>query len=123
MAQYRALTQLLQAAPMFLVNPPEVTFQCRQAAARRLAGAGGRLPHPSLLRHPLFRAGPRLRRLPPLGRDLQGASGTKTWRGPHDADRDDGRLALLGECPVLFQERIVGPDVRVHVVGERIFKS
>ncbi len=32
-----------------------------------------------------------------------------------------GRLERLTCCPVLFQRYIEGPDVRVHVVGERCF--
>ena len=35
--------------------------------------------------------------------------------GPDDLDR----LILLDRCPVLFQERIHGTDIRVHVIGER----
>jgi hypothetical protein len=31
------------------------------------------------------------------------------------------RLHLLTNCPSLFQRRIVGPDVRVHVVGGQLF--
>jgi glutathione synthase/RimK-type ligase-like ATP-grasp enzyme len=31
------------------------------------------------------------------------------------------RLSHLPNCPVLFQEYIAGPDVRVHLVGERTF--
>ena len=37
------------------------------------------------------------------------------------ADRD--RLELLRWCPVQFQERVRGPDVRVHVVGERVYAA
>jgi hypothetical protein len=50
----------------------------------------------------------------------KGASSAKTWArayGPEDA----ARLPLLGRAPVLFQERIAGFDVRVHVVGRRVF--
>jgi hypothetical protein len=32
-----------------------------------------------------------------------------------------GRLELLAHCPVLFQERLRGADVRVHVVGEAAY--
>jgi len=31
------------------------------------------------------------------------------------------RLAHLPNCPVLFQDYIAGPDVRVHLVGPRVF--
>lgn len=36
---------------------------------------------------------------------------------------DDVRLDDLTSCPTLFQPRIAGDDVRVHVVGQRIFAS
>jgi len=32
---------------------------------------------------------------------------------------DWDRFSLLAQCPVFFQERIWGSDVRIHVVGER----
>lgn len=50
----------------------------------------------------------------------KGASSAKTWArefGPEDA----ARLPLLRHAPVLFQEQITGYDVRVHVVGDRVF--
>ena len=50
----------------------------------------------------------------------KGASAYKTivrnWR-----DEGRERLPYLVAAPVLFQRRIVGPDVRVHLVGERVF--
>lgn len=36
---------------------------------------------------------------------------------------DTRRLARLRWCPVQFQEQISGPDVRVHVVGTRVFAA
>src|SRR5262249_36719569 len=122
MAQYRALTKLLQAAPMFLVNPPggDVSNAAKLLHALSLAPvAGFRIP-----RSCVTSSSEQARAFVascPSGAICKGASGTKTWARAYDADRDDGRLALLEECPVLFQERIVGPDVRIHVVGERIF--
>jgi hypothetical protein len=50
----------------------------------------------------------------------KGASATKTivsaW-----VKGDFERLDCLRSVPVLFQQRIIGPDVRVHVVNERVF--
>ena len=37
--------------------------------------------------------------------------------------RDPDRMRRLRWCPVQFQERIAGPDVRVHVVGRRVFAA
>ena len=34
---------------------------------------------------------------------------------------DARRLDDLANCPVLFQEHIAGPDVRVHMIGDRVF--
>jgi glutathione synthase/RimK-type ligase-like ATP-grasp enzyme len=38
-----------------------------------------------------------------------------------EADRD--RLELIRWCPVQFQERVPGVDVRVHVVGDEVFPT
>jgi hypothetical protein len=39
------------------------------------------------------------------------------------ADTDPARMRLITWCPVQFQERVDGFDVRVHVVGERTFAA
>jgi glutathione synthase/RimK-type ligase-like ATP-grasp enzyme len=39
------------------------------------------------------------------------------------ADTDPARLRMITWCPVQFQERVDGFDVRVHVVGERTFAA
>jgi len=38
-------------------------------------------------------------------------------------EADTTRLSLLGNCPVQFQELVPGVDVRVHVVGPRVFAT
>jgi len=55
------------------------------------------------------------------GAIFKGASARKTWVTAYDVTLHEERLPLLATAPVLFQERIVGPDVRVHIVGERTF--
>lgn len=52
---------------------------------------------------------------------FKGASGIKTWATIYESQKHLERLSSLSFCPVLFQELIEGPDVRVHVVGENIF--
>jgi len=52
---------------------------------------------------------------------FKGASGMKTWATLWNEAEHEARLGMLGVAPVLFQERIDGPDVRIHVVGERLF--
>ena len=39
------------------------------------------------------------------------------------ADTDPARMRLISWCPVQFQERVDGFDVRVHVVGDRTFAA
>jgi glutathione synthase/RimK-type ligase-like ATP-grasp enzyme len=39
------------------------------------------------------------------------------------ADLEDDRLALLAGAPVIFQERIVGDNIRVYVVGDRLVSA
>jgi hypothetical protein len=52
---------------------------------------------------------------------FKGASGSKTWATLYESSRHARRLSRIETCPVLFQERINGPDVRVHLIGERTF--
>jgi len=51
----------------------------------------------------------------------KGASASKTWVSGFNALADLSRLTLIAKSPVLFQQRIDGPDVRVHVVGSEVF--
>lgn len=50
----------------------------------------------------------------------KGCGGTKTSAAALDSARWE-RLNQLQACPSLFQRRIIGPDVRIHVVGNEIF--
>jgi len=55
------------------------------------------------------------------GAIYKGVSAVKTWASSYDDATDESRLDLISACPVLFQERIPGPDIRVHVVGSETF--
>ncbi|MER5546502.1 ATP-grasp domain-containing protein [Streptomyces sp. NPDC001233] len=55
------------------------------------------------------------------GAIYKSTSGVRSVVSAFDPIRDAHRLARLRWCPVQFQERIKGPDVRVHVVGEQAF--
>ncbi|WP_327130506.1 alpha-L-glutamate ligase [Streptomyces sp. NBC_01343] len=55
------------------------------------------------------------------GAVYKSASGIRSVVTAFDPVRDTGRLERLRWCPVQFQERLDGPDVRVHVVGDRTF--
>ncbi|MEV6827929.1 RimK domain-containing protein ATP-grasp [Amycolatopsis sp. NPDC051102] len=50
-------------------------------------------------------------------------SGVRSIVTTFDPAADAGRLARLRWCPVQFQEHLGGPDVRVHVVGDRVFAT
>lgn len=52
---------------------------------------------------------------------FKGASSKKTWATLYKKEIHDHQLSALQTAPVLFQERINGPDVRVHVVGDQLF--
>lgn len=51
------------------------------------------------------------------------ASGVRSVVSTFDPVADRRRLDLLKWCPVQFQERVSGPDVRVHVVGSQAFAA
>jgi glutathione synthase/RimK-type ligase-like ATP-grasp enzyme len=57
----------------------------------------------------------------PNGAIFKGSSGSKTWVTLFDERKHAQRLPLIASCPVLLQERIVGPDVRIHVVDQECF--
>lgn len=50
-------------------------------------------------------------------------SGVRSIVTAFDPVADRERLHRLRWCPVQFQERVVGPDVRVHVVGGETFAA
>ena len=50
-------------------------------------------------------------------------SGVRSIVTAFDPVADRARLHRLRWCPVQFQERVAGPDVRVHVVGDRTFAA
>lgn len=55
------------------------------------------------------------------GAVYKSTSGIRSVVTAFDPVRDAGRLERLRWCPVQFQERLAGPDVRVHVIGEQTF--
>ena len=56
----------------------------------------------------------------PNGAIAKGTSGAKTWVTAIHEAHDWSRISTLRASPVLFQERIIGPDVRAHVVGSTV---
>ncbi|MFE2550188.1 RimK family alpha-L-glutamate ligase [Streptomyces sp. NPDC059355] len=55
------------------------------------------------------------------GAVYKSAGGIRSLVTAFEPVRDTSRLERLRWCPVQFQERLAGPDVRVHVVGDRTF--
>ena len=50
-------------------------------------------------------------------------SGIRSIVTAFDPAADTERLERLRWCPVQFQEHLDGPDVRVHVIGDRVFAT
>jgi hypothetical protein len=119
-AQDAALARLLEVAPLLVVNPPrgDTSNAAKLFHAVSLASvAGWQVP-----RSCLTGRAEDARSFVASCEDsaiYKGASGVGTYARLFDPEVDDGRLPGLKECPVLFQERIAGPDVRVHALGER----
>jgi glutathione synthase/RimK-type ligase-like ATP-grasp enzyme len=119
-ARQAALAQLLSARPIPVINPPmgdasnATKFFHTVSCAAQVRWL---LPRSCLTNRPeeaqAFIASC------PDGAVFKGCSGLRTIATPYDPALHDARLALLPHAPVLFQERIAGPDVRVHVIGDR----
>jgi glutathione synthase/RimK-type ligase-like ATP-grasp enzyme len=119
---YQALARLFNAAPLPIVNPPlrDGSNFAKLFHAVELASVGGwRIPR-SCLTSDVLQARDFITSC--VGDVIfKGASGVKTWATQYEPSLHEGRLPLIETCPVLFQERIDGPDVRVHVIGDRTF--
>jgi len=119
---YQALSRMFSAAPLPVINPPfgENSNFAKVFHAVTLAAAGKwQIPRSCLTndRHEVQQ----FLRTCPDGVIFKGASAVKTWATLYDRQAHEERLPLIKDCPVLFQERIVGPDVRVHAVGDQVF--
>ena len=118
---YQAFLRLFEHLPIRVMNPPlrEATGATKVLHSVTLAAVGGwSVPRTCLTSNPdearAFIADC------PNGAIFKGASAVKTWARQYEAS-DDKLLERLRRTPVLFQERIVGPDVRVHTVGTESF--
>jgi hypothetical protein len=119
---YQALLQLFDDAPLPVVNPPlrdDFNFTKLFHAVETSSVAGWRIPR-SCLTNNVSQARDFIASCPE-GVIFKGASAVKTWATLYDPNQHESRLRLIETCPVLFQERIKGPDVRVHVVGDCTF--
>ncbi|MDN0198736.1 hypothetical protein [Streptomyces sp. S.PNR 29] len=119
--QYQALCRLLEAVDLPVLNPPlrEASNAAKVLHAVTLAPvAGWRIPRSCLTNDPDTALA--FVRDCPHGAIFKGAGAVKTWATLF-REEHERRLPRLVRSPTLFQERIVGPDVRVHVVGSRAF--
>ena len=118
---YQAFLRLFEHLPIRVMNPPlrESTGFTKVLHEVALATvAGWSVPRTCLTSNPdearAFIADC------PAGVIYKGASAAKTWAQQYRVG-DDALLERLRRTPVLFQERIAGPDVRIHVVGDQVF--
>jgi hypothetical protein len=122
-SQFQALSQILSSSPVTVVNPPmgDLSNSSKVFHAATLASIAGWLIPRSCITRSKDEARQFIASCE-TGTIYKGAGGNmKTWAGIYDPSKDEDRLGLLENCPVLFQERIDGPDVRVHAVGNRCF--
>lgn len=119
--QTEALARILEFVPGKVMNPPlrETSGFTKLLHAVALGEVGGwRIPETCLTSDPA-EAMDFVRRCR-TGVIFKGASATKTWATLFEPHHEP-LLPRLVHLPVLFQERITGPDVRIHVVGDRSF--
>ncbi|MGX7829123.1 ATP-grasp domain-containing protein [Actinokineospora sp. 24-640] len=119
--QSEALARILESAPLKVMSPPlrEASGSTKLLHAVTLGEVGGwRIPETCLTSDP--EEAKRFVRSCRNGAIFKGASAWKTWATVFEA-RHEPRLPRLRRLPVLFQERVIGPDVRIHVVGDQSF--
>jgi len=119
--QFEALARVLEVVPRKVVNPPlrEASGFTKVLHSVALAEVGGwRIPDTCLTSDPA--EAERFVKDCRHGAIFKGSSAVKTWATVFE-DHHLPRLPRLAHLPVLFQERVPGPDVRVHVVGDRCF--
>ncbi|MGC4107622.1 MAG: hypothetical protein QM753_14980 [Thermomicrobiales bacterium] len=117
-ARYRLLQLALAAAPFPVVNPPGAgeSNDTKPAHTAMLGTLGFSIPRSCTTND--RDAAQAFIATCPHGAIYKSNSGQRSIVravGPDELDR----LSLLDRCPVFFQERIHGTDIRVHVVGDR----
>jgi glutathione synthase/RimK-type ligase-like ATP-grasp enzyme len=120
--QAEALSRILESIACKVMNPPlrEASGFTKVLHAVTLGAVGGwRIPETCLTSDPAEAA--RFVRGCRTGAIFKGLSAAKTWATLFEEAEHAPRLRRIRHLPVLLQERIIGPDVRIHVVGDRSF--
>jgi glutathione synthase/RimK-type ligase-like ATP-grasp enzyme len=112
----RVLVQALRGVETMVVNRPgrDMSNWAKGYHQQLLAQCGFAVPR-TLVTNEEAAARAFLAEVPSVV--FKGASGVKTIASEFMADRYP-RLSLLQTSPVFFQERIVGADVRTHLIGD-----
>ncbi|MEI5102812.1 hypothetical protein RB200_35160 [Streptomyces sp. PmtG] len=119
--QYQALCRVLEAVELPVLNPPwrEATNSAKLLHAVTLAPvAGWRVPRSCVTNDPATAQA--FVRSCPRGAIVKGAGAVKTWATLFGSEHER-LLSRLRHSPALFQERVTGPDVRIHVVADQAF--
>ncbi len=117
-----ALNPLLNELPCLVVNRPRAAHSnaSKPFQAQLIAGQGWRVPDTLLTSDPELAAEfYELHRGRVIYKSVSYLRSQVQAMSPHDLRR----LETVRNCPVQLQEQIQGTDVRVHVVGERVFAS
>lgn len=114
-----ALLTLSELAPALVLNRPEAMAAngSKPYQYSQIAAAGFAIPETLITTSP-----DAAREFGALhGRVVyKSISGVRSIVGELTAE-DDARLEDIAWCPTQFQRRVAGTDVRVHVVGDRLF--
>ncbi|NUP65321.1 MAG: hypothetical protein HOW71_24485 [Nonomuraea sp.] len=119
--QFSSVARLLEAVDLPVLNPPlrEASGFTKVLHSLALGGVGGwPVPRTCLTNDPAEALD--FVRGCPGGAIFKGASAYKTWATRFTPEHEP-LLPRITALPVLFQELIAGPDVRVHMVGDQGF--
>lgn len=112
----------LQERRVRLINPPQAAsvLQYKPFQLHALRGAGASVPKTLISNDPAaVRAfGDELGRAQVIFKPLMGGAVTRLL-----SDVSDDELEAVRESPVIFQERIVGDDLRVMLAGDEVVSS
>jgi hypothetical protein len=119
---YQALTGFTEVATCRVANrlSAMASNMSKPLQAQTIARCGFSIPQTLVTDSPA-----RLRRFAGGHREViyKSTSGIRSIVSTLDPGTDPARLDRLRWCPVQFQERVPGIDVRVHVVGDRVYAA